>query len=62
MEFSDDRAHHPPEKYVAVDSFNEDGEGALRTITIGVDPAVDKYYVVMPGLPMDESTIVIEQP
>ena len=63
----DDRAHHPPEKYVADDSFNEDGEdedaeGAIGTITIVVDPAVDKYYVVMPGLPLDEATFAIEQP
>lgn len=63
----DDRAHDPPKEYVADDSFNEDGEdedaeGALGTIRIVVDPPVDKYYVVMPGLPLDEATFVIEQP
>jgi len=57
-----DRAHHPLAKYVGDNTFNEDdededAEGALGTIAIVVDPEVDKYYVVVFGLPLDEATL-----
>ena len=63
----DDDAHQPPKKYVADDSFNsdpedEDLEGATGNITIVIDPVADKYYVVMPGLPLNDATFEIERP
>ena len=62
----DDRAHKPPEKFVADDTFHEDSEdeeleGAAGTIRIVVDPVTDKYYVLMPGLPLGEGTFNIEK-
>ena len=62
----DPRAHHPHAKFVADDTHHEDSEledaeGAQGTIKIVVDPVDDKYYVIMPGLPLAEATFDIEQ-
>ncbi len=61
----DNRAHRPNKKFVADDTFHEDSElenleGARGTITIVVDQKADKYYVIMPGLPLNEGTFDIE--
>jgi len=61
----DSRAHQPDPKFVADDTYNDDNEaeeleGASGTIRIVVDPVADKYYVVMPGLPLSEATFDIE--
>lgn len=61
----DDRAHDPDPKFVADDSNHDDSEeenaeGALGTIKIVVDPDADKYYVIMPGLPLAGATFDIE--
>ena len=61
----DSRAHHPPAKFVADDTFHadtddEDLEGATGNITIVVDAAAGKYYIIMPGLPLAEATFDIE--
>jgi beta-lactamase superfamily II metal-dependent hydrolase len=51
-------------KYVADDTIltsrQENKEGATGSIRIIVDPIVDKYYVVMPGLDLTEATFPIE--
>jgi len=61
----DSRANKPNKKFVADDTYNEDSEledleGAIGTITIVVDAKADKYYVIMPGLPLNEGTFDIE--
>ena len=61
----DTRAHNPDPKFVADDSYHDDDEdedleGDTGTITIVVDPVADRYYVVMPGLPLGEGTFDIE--
>ena len=62
----DPRAHQPDSKFVADDTYNDDNEaeeleGASGTIRIVVDPVPNKYYVLMPGLPLSEATFNIEQ-
>lgn len=61
----DPRAHQPNTKFVGDDTLHEEGEleeeeGASGTITIVVDPVIDKYYVLMAGLPLSEATFTIE--
>jgi len=61
----DSRANKPNKKFVADDTYNEDSEledleGAIGTITIVVDAKADKYYVIMPGLSLNEGTFDIE--
>jgi hypothetical protein len=61
----DPRAHQPDTKFVGDDTLHEEGEleeeeGASGTITIVVDPVIDKYYVLMAGLPLSEATFTIE--
>lgn len=61
----DSRAHQPDAKFVADDSYHEDDEvenedGALGTIRIVVEPTSRKYFVLMPGLPLNEATFSIE--
>ncbi len=63
---ADSRAHNPPAKFVADDTYDEDPEaedleGAAGSIRIAVDTVTDKYYVIMPGLPLSEATFPIEQ-
>ena len=41
-------------------SGDENAEGALGNITILVDLLADRYYVLMPGLPLAEGTFPIE--
>lgn len=58
-------AYHPPEQYVADDTYFSDKElenreGAKGTIRIHVRPEGGKYYVVMPGLPLAEGIFEIE--
>lgn len=51
-------------KFVAdttqLSSRKENQEGVTGSIRIIVDPKIDKYYVVMPGLELSESTFPIE--
>lgn len=61
----DDRANHPDPKFVADDTFHSDSddendEGAAGNITIVIDPVANRYYVIMPGLPLTEATFPIE--
>jgi hypothetical protein len=39
----------------------ENTEGAIGTIKVIVDPLTDKYYVLMPGLPLSDGTFPIER-
>jgi beta-lactamase superfamily II metal-dependent hydrolase len=62
----DDRAHKPDPKFVADDTYHEDdededAEGAAGTIRIIIDPVTDRYFVVMPGLPLTDATFDIEK-
>ena len=62
----DSRANNPDRKFVADDTNHDDSdlenaEGAKGTIIIVVDPVADKYYVIMPGLPLAEATFDIER-
>ncbi|GMU84046.1 MAG: hypothetical protein AMXMBFR47_39160 [Planctomycetota bacterium] len=61
----DSRAHHPDPRFVGDDSFHEDdeledAEGATGTITVVVDGAAGNYYIVMPGLNINDGTFPIE--
>lgn len=58
-------AHHPDPMFVADDtlhtsSADENAEGAKGTIRVIVDLQAVKYYVVMPGLSLNEGTFPIE--
>ncbi len=61
---TDDKAHHPPDKFLGDNTFfnnkkHEDDEGATGSIRVVVDS--DKYYVIMPRLPLSEATFDIER-
>lgn len=62
----DQRAYQGNPRFVADDDFTataaENDEGAKGTITLFVDPISSKYYVVMPGLPLNQGTFSIEIP
>ncbi|GEM_PF-4295983 len=58
-----DKAHHPQDKYLGDNTYNskkkdEDAEGATGSIRVIVDD--DKYYLIMPRLPLSEGTFSIE--
>ncbi|MEO0554473.1 MAG: hypothetical protein AAF149_14805 [Bacteroidota bacterium] len=60
------KGNQPDPKYVADDTYHdkswkEDNEGARGTIRVVVDGNADKYYVLMPDLPIDEATFSIEK-
>jgi beta-lactamase superfamily II metal-dependent hydrolase len=62
----DPRANNPDAKFVADDSYNEDGDreesdGAIGNIQIVVAPMMGKYYIIMNGLPLSEATFTIER-
>lgn len=62
---TDSKAHQPDAKYVADDTYPDDNEdeeleGAKGTIRVVVDSIADKYYVIMPGLPLSEATFDVE--
>jgi beta-lactamase superfamily II metal-dependent hydrolase len=61
----DVRAYQPDLKYTADDTYFKDKkleeqEGSKGDIIIEVDPLVEKYYVIMEGLSLDEATFQIE--
>lgn len=62
----DSRAHHPLDaRFTADNTYTSNGnvenaEGAKGTIRIIVDPAAGKYYVLMPELPLSETTFSIQ--
>ena len=52
-------------KYFADDTYPDDNEdeeleGAKGTIRVVVDSIADKYYVIMPDLPLCEATFDVE--
>jgi len=62
---TDSKAHQPDLKYVADDTYPDDNEdeeqeGAKGTIRVVVDSTADTYYVIMPGLSLNEATFSIE--
>lgn len=60
----DDKAHHPNYKYIGDNTYHakskdENAEGATGSINVVVGD--DNYYVVMPQLPLEEGTFLIER-
>ena len=62
----DSRAHQPDSKFVGDDTLRADNEdenleGATGTIVVVVDAVTDQYFVILPGLDLDEGTFPIEK-
>ncbi len=63
--YNPDTRAHKVKKYIADDTYHENGEeedqeGAKGTITVVVDSEDGKYYVIMPGLSLTDGTFDIE--